>query len=171
MKKIKRIWNTVTTVLVVLIVLLAALLWGPRLIGMDVFVVQSGSMEPDYHVGSVVYVRQTDAAELDVGDVITFHLSGNVRGTHRIIEVVEEDGTRAFRTKGDANDSPDNSLVTPSQIVGKVLFTIPWLGFLASYIQQPPGTYVMFSAIALILLLIILPDVLFDDKKKKETAK
>lgn len=99
MKPIKRIWNSVTSVLVTLMLLLAALLWGPGLIGMDVFVVQSGSMEPDYPVGSLVYVRETDASALEVGDVITFRLTGDTRATHRIVEIRQEDGVTRFQTK------------------------------------------------------------------------
>lgn len=153
--------------LVAVMLLLAALLWGVRLLGMDVFVVQSGSMEPAYHVGSVVYVKPVDADELEAGDVITFQITGTVRGTHRIVEVVEDGGSRAFRTKGDANEEADLGLVKPSAIVGKVVFSIPLLGYFAAYIQQPPGSYVLISAGALILLLILLPDLLFPEKKSK----
>ncbi len=167
-RTIKRVWNAITTVLVSLIVILAVLLWGFKLLGMEVLVVQSGSMEPAYHVGSLVYVKNVDASELEVGDVITFDLGGGVRGTHRIIEVVEENDALAFRTKGDANEAADNNLVLPEDIIGKVKFTIPYLGFVITYIQQPPGTYVMVCVVAFILLLTILPDIIFSEKKKQE---
>lgn len=169
---IKRVWNAVTTVLVGLMVILAALLWGFRLLGYEVLVVQSGSMEPNYHVGSLVYVKPVDASELETGDVITFELGGGVRGTHRIIEVLEENGSRSFRTKGDNNDDADFNPVLPENIVGEVKFTIPYLGFLITYIQQPPGTYVTISVVAMMLLLTILPDLIFpEEEKKKEEAK
>ena len=169
---IKRVWNAVTTVLVGLMVILAALLWGFRLLGYEVLVVQSGSMEPNYHVGSLVYVKPVDASELETGDVITFELGGGVRGTHRIIEVLEENGSRSFRTKGDNNDDADFNPVLPENIVGEVKFTIPYLGFLITYIQQPPGTYVTISVVAVMLLLTILPDLIFpEEEKKKEEAK
>lgn len=148
-------------------VLLAALLWGVKLLGMDVFLVQSGSMEPKYHVGSVVYVKPVDTDELKVGDVITYQISSTVRGTHRIVEVVEDGGSRAFRTKGDANEEADLGLVKPSAIVGKVVFSIPLLGYFAAFIQHPPGSYLLVSAGAVILLLILLPDLLFPAKKEK----
>ena len=167
-KTIKRIWNFVTTVLVVLVVLAAALIWGLRILGMDVFVVQSGSMEPEYPVGSLVYVRDVEPDELAEGDVITFQLGGGVRGTHRIIQVVSEDGGLAFRTKGDANEEADNGLVYPEDIIGRVGFCLPYLGYLTVYIQQPPGLYVAIAVIALVLLLTVLPDLLFDEKKSKQ---
>jgi len=62
----------VNTVLVGAVVVLAALLWGFRLLGYEVLVVQSGSMEPEYPVGSMVYVKPVDAEQLRTGDVITF---------------------------------------------------------------------------------------------------
>ena len=50
----KKIWNIVTSVLVAAVVIIALLLAGPRLLGMDVFTVLSGSMEPTYHTGSLI---------------------------------------------------------------------------------------------------------------------
>lgn len=135
---IKRVGNVVTTVLVGLMVILAALLWGFRLLGYEVLVVQSGSMEPNYHVGSLVYVKPVDASKLETGDVITFELGGGVRGTHRIIEVLDDNGNLSFRTKGDNNDDADFNPVLPEAIVGEVKFTFPYLGFLITYMQERP---------------------------------
>ena len=165
---IKRVWNAVTTVLAGLMVILAALLWGFRLLGYEVLVVQSGSMEPNYHVGSLVYVKPVDASKLETGDVITFELGGGVRGTHRIIEVLDDNGNLSFRTKGDNNDDADFNPVFPEAVVGEVKFTIPYLGFLITYIQQPPGTYVTISVVAVLLLLTILPDLIFPPKNKEK---
>lgn len=167
-RKIRKIWNGATSVLVGLMLLLAALLWGVRLVGLDVFLVQSGSMEPKYHVGSVVYVQPVDTDELKAGDVITYQISPTVRGTHRIVEVVEDGGSRAFRTKGDANEEADLGLVKPSAVVGRVVFSIPYLGYFAAFIQHPPGSYLLISAGAVILLLILLPDLLFPEKNSKQ---
>lgn len=168
---IRKVWNGFSTLLVALVVLLAALLWGPRLVGMDVFTVLSGSMEPAYHTGGCVYVKETDPQKLEVGDVVTFRLSGNTIATHRIIEVSEENGTRSFRTKGDANEEADNSLLTPDRIIGKVVFGLPYLGFLAAYIQSKSGRYAAIAAGALILLIVFIPDLLFPETKEKETEK
>lgn len=165
---IGKVCNAAATALVALVVLLVLLLFGGRLFGVEVFVVQSGSMEPSYHVGSVVYVKDTDPGMLKAGDVITYRLTENMRGTHRIIEIVEEDGSRAFRTKGDANDGADAGLVYPEDIVGKVIMTIPYLGYLINYIQQPPGSYVAVTVGAVILLLSILPDIIFQPNNKEE---
>ena len=176
MSAVKKIWNGFTTVLVCLVVILAVLLVGVRLVGFQVFTVLSGSMEPTYHVGSLIYVKSVDPAQLQAGDVITFMLDENTVATHRIIEVVpdEEDpaGLR-FATQGDANDAPDGSLVHYKNVVGTPVFTIPQLGYLANYIQNPPGTYIAISAGAILMLLMFLPDLFAPeepaaDKPRKE---
>lgn len=171
--KFKKIWNGFTTVLVALIVILALLLVGARLVGMQVFTVLSGSMEPTYHVGSLIYVKKVDYRELESGDVITFMLDESTLATHRIVEVVpdEEDPTvLRYRTKGDANDAEDGSLVHYRNVVGTPVFTIPYLGYVANFIQNPPGTYIAISGGAIVLLLVFLPDLFSDDDKKKKNA-
>lgn len=173
-KTLKTIWNAITTVLVVIVVILALLLVGVRLIGFQVYTVLSGSMEPNYHTGSLIYVREVDTAELESGDVITFMLDEDTLATHRIIEVVpdeEDPNTIRFRTKGDANDVEDGSLVHYKNVVGSPVFSIPYLGYVANYIQNPPGTYIAIAAGAILLLLVFLPDLFGDDSDKKKTEK
>ena len=160
---IRKIWNIFTSALVVLAVLLALLLVGARLIGLQVFTVLSGSMEPTYHTGSLIYVKKVDATKLSEGTVITFMLDEDTLATHRIVGVVpdeEDPSVIRYRTKGDANESEDGGLVHYKNVVGTPVFTIPKLGYLANYIQHPPGTYVAISAGALILLLMFLPELL-----------
>lgn len=169
----KKIWNAFTTVLVALVVILALLLVGARLIGLQVFTVLSGSMEPTYHTGSLIYVKSVDPFELREGDVITFMLDEDTIATHRIVEVVPDENDRSvvrFQTKGDANDAVDGSLVHYKNVVGSPVFTIPKLGYVANYIQNPPGTYIAMSAGAILLILVFLPDIFADDKKDESTA-
>lgn len=147
-KTIKKIWNIITNIIVVLAVILAVALVGVRLVGLQVFTVLSGSMEPTYHVGSLIYVKDVDYKELEAGDVITFMLDEDTVATHRITEVVpdeEEPDTLRYRTKGDANDAEDGKLVHYKNVIGSPVFTIPYLGYFADYIQNPPGTYVAIS--------------------------
>ena len=167
------IWNAVTTVLVGLVVLLAVLLVGARLVGFQVFAVLSGSMEPTYHVGSVIYVRKTPTEEITEGDPITFMLDADTVATHRVVEVVpdaEDPSVVWFRTKGDANTSPDGALVHCRNVLGVPKFSIPYLGYVAHYIQHPPGMYVALAAGAVLFALVFLPDLLFgtDDSSGKK---
>ena len=90
-KTIKKIWNIITNIIVVLAVILAVALVGVRLVGLQVFTVLSGSMEPTYHVGSLIYVKDVDYKELEAGDVITFMLDEDTVATHRITEVVPDE--------------------------------------------------------------------------------
>ena len=86
--KLKKILNALTTIIVVMVVILAIMLVGVRLFGLQVYSVLSGSMEPEYPVGSLIYVKKVDYKELKVGDPITFLLDKDTVVTHRIIVVL-----------------------------------------------------------------------------------
>ena len=170
-KSLKKIWNTVSTILVALVVILALLLVGARVIGLQVFTVLSGSMEPTYHTGSLIYVKKVDPYTIEEGQPITFMLDEDTIATHRVVGIVpdEEDPTVIrFRTKGDANDAEDGSLVHYKNVIGTPIFSIPYLGYIADYIQHPPGMYIAISAGAVLLLLVFLPDVFADDGKDEK---
>ncbi len=163
-KTILKAWNTLTTILVVIVVLLALLLAGPRLVGMQVFTVLSGSMEPTYHTGSLIYVKDVDPYTIEAGQVITFMLSEDTVATHRVIEVVPDENDTSvvrFRTKGDANNAEDGSLVHYKNVLGTPVFTVPQLGYLANYIQNPPGMYLAISAGAILLMMVFIPDLTY----------
>ena len=169
-RTVRKILNTFSTVCVALAVMLAVLLVGARIVGLRVFTVLSGSMEPTYHTGALIYVKKVDPVEIKAGQVITFMLDENTVATHRVVGVVpDEDDPAAlrFRTKGDANDAEDGSLVHCKNVIGTPVFTIPYLGYVADYIQHPPGMYVAISAGAILLLLVFLPDLFADDGKAK----
>lgn len=170
---LKRMVNILTTLVVILAVILALLLVGVRLLGFQVFTVLSGSMEPTYQVGSLLYVRAVDYKELKVGDPITFMLSEDTVATHRIIEVLvdeEDPNTIRFFTQGDANDIPDGSSVHYKNIIGKPVFSIPYLGYVSNYIQNPPGRYVAICAGAVLLMLVFLPDLFPEDRPSKKRS-
>lgn len=155
----KKLLQIISTILVALVVLLAVALVGVRLAGIRTFTVLSGSMEPTYHVGSLIYVKKVDPAAIRPGQVITFMLDENTVATHRVVEVVPDEddpSTLRFRTKGDANDAEDGSLVHYKNVIGTPVFTIPKLGYVANYIQHPPGLYVAISAGAVLLLTFLL---------------
>lgn len=166
---IQKVWNIVSTILVSIIAAIVLLLLSFRLFGLKGFVVLSGSMEPVYHTGSVIYVKSADADALEAGEVITFYATGKTVATHRIIEVVEEDGNIRYRTKGDANEIADGSLVDSEDIIGTPVFSIPYLGYALSYIQSPPGKYVAIAAGAWILLLVFLPSLIFEKGNDNKT--
>ena len=175
MNKIKKIWDVFTSILVAIVVIMAILLVGVRVIGLNVYTVLSGSMEPTYHTGSVIYVKEVDYTTLQAGDVITFAISEDMVATHRIVGVVPDDedpSVLRYRTKGDANDAEDGTLVHYKNIVGKPVFTIPYLGYIASYIQSPPGSYIAIAGAAFLLMLTFIPDLFAkDEDEDKKSAK
>lgn len=167
---IRKIANGLSTVVMVLVVLLALTLVGGRLFGMQTYAVLSGSMEPAYPTGALLYVRKVDPADIQPGQVITFLLDEHTVATHRVVEVIpdpEEAGIYRYRTKGDANEAADAGLVHCKNVLGTPVASIPYLGYVITWIQNPPGTYVAISAAAVLLLLVFLPDLFTEDKKKK----
>lgn len=173
-KTFRKIWDIITTVIVAVAVVLAIALVGVRLVGFQVFSVLSGSMEPTYHTGSLIYVKEVDYTQLKAGDVITFMLDEDTVATHRIVEVVpdETDPTvLRYRTKGDANEAEDGKLVHYKNVIGTPVYSIPKLGYVINYIQNPPGLYLAISAGAILLILVFLPDLFGDDEDKKKKRK
>lgn len=164
----KKIWNITTTVLVAFMVLCAVFLMGSRLLGYQCYTVISGSMEPEYNVGDLIYVKKADVNSIQVGDDITFVLNESlVVATHRVVRIDLQ--KQHFYTKGIANEIEDGDPVHFNNVIGVPQFSIPLLGYVSDFIQNPPGMYITIAAGALLILLVFLPD--FLPKKKEEAAK
>lgn len=165
-----RFLKGLSTGLVVAAIVFAFLIAGIRIFGVQVYGVLTGSMEPAYPTGSLIYVKDVEASELRVNDVITFSVSPGVIATHRIVEIVPDENNPSivrYRTKGDANREVDAALVGENNIIGRAMFAIPQLGFLASYIQQPPGIYVAILVCGLMIAFVFYTDSL-DSKQKQQ---
>lgn len=153
------VMKTISSVLVILFVILAIMLVGVRILGIQVYTVLSGSMEPTYHVGSVIYVKDVDPYDLLVGDPVTFEFGADATATHRIVAIVPDEqnpDSFCFQTKGDANDTVDNALVSYDEVIGKPIFTIPYLGYLAMYIQTKSGKCFLIALGVVTMLLMFL---------------
>ena len=141
----------------VMFILLAGIVldtYLPGVIGFKSYWVISASMETEYQVGCLVYVKQDDVDSINTGDVITFHISENNLVTHR---VVEKDSIRGgFITKGDANEVNDGGLVTYDSVVGKVMFDIPMLGYVSSFMSSLYGKCVVIGVLIVMMALEIL---------------
>ncbi len=146
-------WSTII-VLAIFILLAAFLMVAPRF-GMSAHPVLSGSMEPALKVGGMIICRDVHVSDVKVGDIIGFNAPDGRKVTHRVIDIVEEDGKRWFQTKGDANEDPDPDLVSiSSEKVDKVVFHIPYLGFFSSFMQSKLAFLVFICAPALILMVL-----------------
>ena len=123
----------------------------PTIAGHHLYVVLSGSMSPAFEAGGLVVVRPAEAEEIVVGDIITYWEPGEGAKltTHRVVEVEDENGLQ-FITKGDANEVVDQEPVPAENLVGKVVFAIPYAGYVADFAQSPQG----------LVTLVIIPGIL-----------
>ena len=116
------------------------------------FVVQSGSMEPTIKTGSLVIVKPE--SQYIKGDIITFKVqpqadikNPNLLISHRIVDIKGVNGQTFFITKGDANNTPDMELRPEGNVLGKVIFSIPYLGYPVGFAKTQNG----------FILLIVIP--------------
>lgn len=173
-KRIISVLKAISSFLLAMAVVLAFFISGIRVFGFQVFGVLSGSMEPTYPTGSLIYVKPAEQNELRVNDIITFSLSPNVIATHRIVELVPDEANPSvvrYRTKGDANSVVDTDLVSYGSVIGKASFCVPLLGHFANYIQKPPGLYVALVVSVLLIGFVFLTDTLELQSRKKKKRK
>ena len=138
---------------------LTVLLVLPGLFGIHPLIVQSGSMEPAYPQGSMVYIRGTDPRKLSEGDAVTFRLAdGETLVTHRITSIDME--KEEIHTKGDANAREDGAATSFEQIVGIPFFCIPGLGSLAGRLSSMAGKAGILRLVVLVCLLSWMDEVL-----------
>lgn len=135
----------------------------PSIFGYSQLVVTSGSMEPEFSAGDVILIRQGDSYEL--GDVVTFRDPAGALVTHRLVGRV--DGM--FVTKGDANNVEDEELLSPDDIVGKMVTYIPAMGQALLFLRTPLGLLLL---IVVGFLLIELPTLtgVFREKERGRHA-
>lgn len=151
------LWDVGQTVgFVVLAVLVLAVVAAsvPAIVGADAsYVVRSDSMSPAIGAGSVVFVDDVPAESVDVGDVVTFETASGMRVTHRVVEVSEGE-RRQFRTKGDANEEADAEPVGSDQLVGRVSFSLPLVGYVINLAGSRIGllAFVVVPGLALAIL-------------------
>lgn len=150
MKKFLKIpyYALIVAIILIGVFLAAALLPIPG--NYQVKIVQSGSMEPSIDIGSIVIIRPAD--KYREGEVITFKEKKEEPVTHRIVGVQVIEGEVHFTTKGDANNTPDSQEVPKSEVIGKVLFDVPYLGYLIDFIKKPFGFLVVLVIPALIIV-------------------
>ena len=127
----------------------------PDIAGVTPLVVLSGSMddgsEDAIKIGDLIFVKKVDADSLKVGDIIAF-MEGDYAVTHRITGVNNDNGTKSFTTKGDANNTEDTSPVTSNNILGKYDSRISKLGNFVIFLQTVPGI-VLFVGVPLLVFI------------------
>ncbi|MDU1055280.1 signal peptidase I [Clostridium baratii] len=137
--KSKLIKNIISYIVIaiVFIFMVISILSNLGLLGYKFYDVLTGSMSPTINPGSLIIVKEIDDSEVKEGDVITFKgTSTSNLTTHRVVEVIEKNNSIKFQTKGDANDVLDPMLVDEGLLVGKVVFNVPYMGKVMSFINQ-----------------------------------
>lgn len=163
MKAMGKIYNLISNLAFGIFMFFVVLLVGTRLVGFTPYAVLSGSMEPKYPVGSLIYVRGIEIENVDVGDAVTFTLAdGTTVVTHEVVEVAEEN--TILYTKGMANTARDVTPVTENNLVGKAYFCIPLMGYITSVVTSPPWIYIV---VALIVIWFLATYIAETAKKKK----
>ncbi|MEM5812385.1 MAG: signal peptidase I [Candidatus Aenigmatarchaeota archaeon] len=124
---------------------------------MPVVAVESNSMVPTFSKGDILVLQGVPAEKLKVGDIIVFSPSPEQTPVvHRIVEI-NPDGT--FQTKGDNNPGqlPFEKRIEASQIHGKTILIIPYLGWLkvglTQYVLPNLVFFVFFGAIIVFIYL------------------
>ena len=158
--KFLSILSVITYILILGVLIIAA----PMVMGYKPVVVLTGSMEPTYPVGSVVYYKKVPVGDLNVGDPITFSITDDAKTvvTHRINKVLS-DGK--YETKGDANSTPDTTPVSFSNVKGKVIkYHLPLVGYFVKYLQN----YYVIAGIFLILVSKLIVDYINDSREESK---
>ncbi len=128
----------------------------PTIGGVAPMIVLTDSMSPLFDGGDLIFIRTAEAEDIQVGDIISFFdPAGNGTSvvTHRVQEIVNQDGEIKFITKGDANNAEDRLAVRAQNLIGTYTgFHIPGAGHIAMFMQTTAGLIV--CVILPILLLV-----------------
>ena len=123
------------SIIIIIEIILIILFLVPNLFGLKTFVVTSGSMEPLYPVGSLIYVRKVKLEEINVNDAITFYMpDGKIIATHQVYDIDKDN--QEFKTQGINNKDDNGNIIHDgepvkfSSVIGKPILCIKYLGYI-----------------------------------------
>jgi len=137
----------------------------PFMPGFKLAVVFSGSMEPAMPVGALAIMTPVEPEDIKVNDIVAYHpiYDPATIVSHRVIEVTERGSTFDFRTKGDANEEPDLYRVPASNVLGLVIFSVPYMGYgllsAREYLQTEAGFAVLVVVPTLLIITMAAKDI------------
>lgn len=134
--------------------------------GFRYYYIKTASMEPVYPVGSVVITKSVSTDEIQVGDDITVYVGDGQSDsylTHRVVEITtDQTGELAFRTKGVNNKANDPSPFNAKLVVGRVMFCIPVLGLVMTFVRDQLWLviviFVLLLALSFVLRILFTPE-------------
>ena len=137
-------------------------------------IVLTDSMQPVINGGDLIICHTAQPEDILVNDIIAFFdPAGNGTSivTHRVIEIVEENGELSFRTKGDNNNAEDKLLVSENNLVAIYKTRIAGAGNIAMFMQSPTGLIV---CVVLPIVMLVGYDLirrkLYERKRDDDTA-
>lgn len=125
----------------------------PSVFGYKPFIVLSGSMEGQIHKGDLILTKTVDPSTLKVNDIIAFRDAENTVTTHRIIDIVENNGTTQFITKGDNNSTQDRNLVSYEDVEGIYITRFSSFGSIMKSLSNP--TTILALALIITMLFVV----------------
>ena len=142
----------------VIIILLLVISVLPVTGNFKILTVLSGSMEPTIHTGGIIAIKSMPTYQVD--EIITFSRDNKTKipVTHRIVDIKFENSKPIYITKGDANNNSDGQEIQINEIWGKMIFTLPYLGYAVNFTKQPIG----------FMLIVVIPSVIiiYDEIQK-----
>lgn len=109
----------------------------PDILGIKPFIVFTSSMEPVYSEGDLLFTKIINPNNVNEGDIISYRDKQNTVITHRVVQIIEKDGEKLYKTKGDAALKEDESLININQIEGAYVSKIPKVGKILYAYQKP----------------------------------
>jgi signal peptidase len=151
---VKKVVKSLGFAVVILLIAAAAFTLLCSCFGWHVDVVFSGSMKPALKVGSMVITRPVETQDISVGDIITYYSPLNEELTsHRVIGV-ETGSSLGFRTKGDANEEPDDLIVPAENVVGIICLQVPYFGYASHFVKTPLGLLLTLCLPGLVIIVL-----------------
>ena len=145
----------------------------PSIGGTFPLIVLTDSMVPEIYSGDLIICKTADAEDIEVNDVISFFdPAGNGTSivTHRVIEIIEENGEIFFRTRGDNNNTDDKELVPSENLVGVYKMRIAGAGHIAMFMQSTAGLII---CVVLPIILLVGYDIIrrriYEKNNKQDT--
>jgi signal peptidase I len=140
-KPARRILDVLLVGIIVIVLVGVALGRLVPLTGRQTLIIGGGSMEPAIPLGAAVVDEPVAAADLRVGDVVSLRSGPDLKNifTHRITRLVERPDGLWIETKGDANRTIDPSITPASNVIGRVVATVPVGGYLIKLLSMPAG--------------------------------
>ncbi len=122
-------------VLPFLIIVILGIWFGIGIFSIKPVAIASGSMEKELYTGDIAIIKKCNANDVEVGDIIEYQMEGYTV-IHRIMEKKQKKGEYFFVTKGDNNDAEDAKEVSESQLIGKMIFKVKYLGYPSIWINK-----------------------------------